>query len=316
MPEFGIVIHGGAGTITREKMTPELEKAYHAGLLESLVAGYNILNSGGSSLDAVYRAVYVMEENPLFNAGKGAVFTNSGIHEQDAAIMDGKTLKVGAVAGVRHIKNPINLARLVMEKTPHVLLARDGAEEFARLQGMEMMPDEYFDTEARRRQLLEVQAKERDLQTTPQASGLFGAEGKSGTVGAVALDKAGNLAAATSTGGMSNSRYGRIGDSPIIGAGTYANNRTCAISATGHGEYFIRAVSAYDLSAMMEYRGLSLQQAAEVAIHTKLAALGGTGGLIGIDPSGSITLQLNTPGMYRGYYLPDGKPFTAIYRDE
>jgi L-asparaginase / beta-aspartyl-peptidase len=315
MPKFGIVIHGGAGIIAKDKMTPELERGYQEGLVESLTAGYEILAAGGASLDAVHKAVKVMEDLPLFNAGMGAVFTYEGINRQDAAIMDGQTLMAGAVAGVRHIKNPIDLARLVMEKSPHVLLAGDGAEEFARSQGMEMMPDEYFFTERRWQQLQEAKAKAAELDakrvlerdTDPKENG--------GTVGAVALDRAGNLAAATSTGGMSNCRYGRIGDSPIIGIGTYANNRTCAISATGHGEYFIRAVTAYDISAIMEYRGTGLHEAAEAAIYTKLTALGGTGGLIAIDRSGMISLPFNTSGMYRGYYLEGGKPETGIYKE-
>ena len=315
MPEFGIVIHGGAGTILKDKMTPELEKAYQEGLIESLTAGYQVLAAGGAGLDAVQKAVNVMEDSPLFNAGKGAVFTHEGTNEQDAAIMDGQTLKAGAVAGVGHIKNPIDLARLVMEQLPHVLLAREGAEEFARSQGMEMMPAEYFFTERRWQQLQEAKAKERSRVAEESPERTPDREGHSGTVGAVALDQEGNLAAATSTGGMSNCRYGRIGDSPIIGAGTYANNRTCAISTTGHGEFFMRAVTAYDISAMIEYSGLSLLEAAEVAIFTKLAALGGTGGLIAIDRNGSIALPFNTPGMYRGHYLASGRPETGIYKE-
>ncbi len=301
--KFGIVIHGGAGAISKDKMTPELEQQFRDGLVTSLVGGYDILNSGGSSLDAVQTAVNLMEDNPLFNAGKGAVFTSEGRNELDAAIMDGRTLKAGAVAGVRHIKNPITLARLIMDRLPHVLLAGEGAEEFARSQGMEMMPEEYFFTERRWKMLEETRAKE-----TASSRGM-------GTVGAVALDQDGNLAAATSTGGMTNSRYGRIGDSPIIGAGTYANNLTCAISTTGQGEFFMRGVTAYDISAMMEYRGLSLKDASELAIFTKLASLGGSGGLVAIDASGSIALPFNSLGMYRGFYLADGALETAIYRE-
>lgn len=315
MPDFGIVIHGGAGAILKEKMTPELEKGYRQGLVDSLTAGYRVLETGGNSLDAVETAVRVMEDNPLFNAGRGAVFTNRGRNEMDAAIMDGGTLKAGAVAGVHNIKNPISLARMVMERTAHVLLAGEGAEEFARGQGVETAADEYFFTERRWRQLQEAMAEENERRRGELSEGGSEHEGKCGTVGAVALDRAGNLAAATSTGGMSNSRYGRIGDSPIIGAGTYANNRTCAVSTTGHGEFFMRGVTAYDVSALMEYRGFDLPQAAETAIHGRLASLGGDGGLVAIDVRGDIALPFNTPGMYRGYYLPGAEPWTAIYRD-
>jgi beta-aspartyl-peptidase (threonine type) len=316
MPDFGIVIHGGAGAIARSKMTPELEKGYIEGLTDSLMAGFEILDSGGSSLDAVQKAVNIMEDNPLFNAGRGAVFTHAERNEMDAAIMDGKTLRAGAVAGVRRVKNPISLARLVMEKLPHVLLARDGAEEFARAQGMELMPDEYFFTEMRWKQLQDVKAREMGQGKTELSEGNPDENKKFGTVGAVALDKSGNLAAATSTGGMSNSRYGRVGDSPIIGAGTYANNKTCAVSTTGHGEFFMRLLTAYDVSALMEYRRLSLSEAAELAIHDRLLGLGGTGGLVAIDQKGNIALPFNTPGMYRGYYLSGGNPYTAIYKEQ
>lgn len=315
MPDFGIVIHGGAGAIARYKMTPELEKAYTKGLIESLTVGHEILKAGGSGLDAVQRAVNVMEDNLLFNAGKGAVFNHVGKNEMDAAIMDGQTLKAGAVAGVRHIKNPVDLARLVMEKLPHILLARDGAEEFAKAQGMELMPDDYFFTELRWKQLQELLAREKGRNEAGPIDDNPDKDKRLGTVGAVALDQSGNLAAATSTGGMSNSRYGRVGDSPIIGAGTYANNHTCAVSTTGHGEFFMRCLTAYDVSAMMEYRGLSLSQATETAIFNRLTQLGGTGGLIAIDQKGNIALPFNTPGMYRGYYLPDGIPQTAIYKE-
>jgi L-asparaginase / beta-aspartyl-peptidase len=315
MPEFGIVIHGGAGAIARDKMTPELEIAYREGLSESLQVGYAILETGGSSLDAVHRALNVMEDSPLFNAGIGAVFTNAGFCSQDAAIMDGSTLKAGAVAGVRHIKNPITLARLVMEKLPHLLLAGEGAEEFARTQGMEMMPDSYFFTERRWQQLQEAIQKEKGHIVTELSEGNREDDGRHGTIGAVALDRHGNLAAATSTGGMSNCRFGRIGDSPIIGAGTYANNLTCAISTTGVGEYFIRAVTAHDLSAMMEYKGMSLTQAADEVIFSRLTNLGGTGGLIAIDRTGAFTMPFNTPGMYRGHLLEGGTLMTAIYKE-
>ena len=315
MVDFGIVIHGGAGAILREKMTPELEAVFRQGLTDSLAAGYEIVRAGGAALDAVEKAVNVMEDNPLFNAGRGAVFTNAGRNEMDAAMMDGLTMRAGAIAGVRHIRNPVSLARLVMEKTAHVLLAGEGAEEFARTQGIEMAPDEYFFTERRRQQLQEAIAKENEMGGGELSKGNPEKGGKFGTVGAVALDRSGNLAAATSTGGMSNSRFGRIGDSPIIGAGTYANNRTCAVSTTGHGEFFMRAVTAYDVSAMMEYRNLDLHQAAETAIHGRLTKLGGDGGLIAIDGQGNIALPFNTPGMYRGYYLSGGQLRVAIYRE-
>ena len=310
MPEFGIVIQGGAGIILKDRMTPELEAEFHAGLRDSLEAGYNILQKGGSSLDAVHRAVNVMEENPIFNAGRGAVFTHSGGHEMDAGIMDGRTLQAGAVAGVRHIKFPVTLARLVMEKSSHLLLAGEGAEEFARAQGVELAPDDYFHTERRWKQLLEAKEKEsKDGSPIPVKPRSLG------TVGAVALDRSGNLAAATSTGGMSNSRYGRIGDSPIIGAGTYANNLTCAVSTTGHGEFFMRAITAFDLSALMEYRSMGLDEAADIVIHTKLTGLGGTGGLVAIDRKGNVAMPFNTPGMYRGLHLDGGDLQTAIYKN-
>ncbi len=315
MPSFGIVIHGGAGAIAKSAMTPELEKRYHDGLREALTAGYKILESGGTALDAVQKAVNVMEDSPLFNAGRGAVFTNAGRNEMDAAIMEGATLKAGAVAGVRNIKNPIDLARLVMEKTPHLLLARDGAEEFARLNGLEMMPDEYFFTENRWQQLQKAIELEKKRNERSRSGSESDSEQKFGTVGAVALDQSGNLAAATSTGGMTNSRHGRIGDSPLIGAGTYADNQTCAVSATGHGEFIIRAVVAYDLSALMRYRGLTLVEAAEKVIFGRFQELGGTGGLVAIDRRGNIALPFNTPGMYRGHYLQGKQIETSIYKE-
>lgn len=315
MTDFGIVIHGGAGAIARDKMTTDLENAFRAGLVESLKAGYEMLESDGTSLDAVEKAVMVMEDNPLFNAGRGAVYTHSERHEMDAAIMDGHSLLAGAVAGVHQIKNPVSLARLVMKQLPHVLLARDGAEEFARTLGVEMMPVEYFHTERRWHQLQEAKARDAQRGGDITLSEDSGGGNTLGTVGAVALDRAGNLAVATSTGGMSNSRFGRVGDSPIIGAGTYANNRTCAVSTTGHGEFFMRCLTAYDVSVSMEYCGLSLADASERAIFGRLAEMGGTGGLIAIDLHGNIALPFNTSGMYRGYYLQGGQLETAIYRD-
>jgi beta-aspartyl-peptidase (threonine type) len=313
MAEFGIVIHGGAGTILKNKMTPDLEKEFEQGLKDSLQSGYDVLAGGGTSLDAVQKAVLTMEDNPLFNAGKGSVFTHDGKNEMDAAIMDGQSLLAGAVAGVRHVKNPIALARLVMEKTPHLLLARDGAEEFAKANGVTFMPDEYFFTERRWQQLRESKLVESLRQAKKAEADIQDSEQKHGTVGAVALDKSGNLAAVTSTGGMSNCRFGRIGDSPLIGIGTYANNQTCAVSTTGHGEFLMRAVTAYDVSALMEYRGQNLAEAAKCAIFDRLTSLGGTGGLVAIDRQGNIALPFNTPGMYRGFYLPGGPPQTAIY---
>lgn len=313
-PIYGFAIHGGAGTILKSNLTPELEAAYKARLTEALVAGQTILKNNGSSLDAVEAAIKILEDSPLFNAGKGAVFTNSGKNELDAAIMDGKTLKAGAVAGVRHIKNPINLARLVMEKSPHVLLTGSGAELFAQQQGIKLVSESYFFTEKRWQDLLRT--KESEKHKTPVSENFYsvGDEKKYGTVGAVALDQAGNLAAGTSTGGMTNKKFGRIGDSPIIGAGTYANNHTCAVSATGHGEYFIRSVVAHDISALMEYKGLSVKEAADLVILKKLTELGGTGGVIAIDKNGTIAMPFNTEGMYRGYITSDGKVVVEIFK--
>jgi beta-aspartyl-peptidase (threonine type) len=311
-PPFAIAIHGGAGTILAEKMTVELETAYHAALKLSLQTGHDILEAGGSALDAVQKAVNVMEDSPLFNAGKGAVFSHDGINEQDACIMDGATLATGAVAAVRRIRNPIDLARLVMEQTSHVLLAAEGAEEFARLQGMELVNADYFFTERRWQQLQAALRKEKASDT--DFSMLDHSDDKVGTVGAVALDRQGNLAAATSTGGMTNKRYMRIGDTPVVGAGTYASNATCAVSATGQGEHIIRMVAAYDVAALMEYRGMTLEEAANHVIHEKLKAVGGDAGLIAIDRTGTIVMPFNTPGMYRGHHMPGQEPVTAVFR--
>ena len=316
---FGIVIHGGAGTILKENLTPELEIEYQEKLTESIQAGYDILKDGGTSLNAVQKAVNVMEDSALFNAGKGAVFTNEGTNEQDATIMCGATLNTGGVAGVQHVKNPIDLARAVMDKSEHVLFGSEGAEQFARLHNIELVDDKYFYTEKRWQQLEKAREKEQkdssDFSMLDHSDHID--EGKHGTVGAVALDKDGNLAAATSSGGMTNKKFGRIGDSAIPGVGTYANNKTCAVSTTGHGEYFMRCVTAYDVSAMMEYQKLSLKDATERAIHTKLTELGGTGGLIAIDSKGNIALPFNTPGMYRGYLLDEqDKPFVKIFKED
>lgn len=309
--EFGIVIHGGAGTILKENMTAELEKAYQDKLTEALQAGYDVLKDGGSSQDAVVAAIMIMEDSPLFNAGKGAVYTNAGRNELDASFMDGKTLNAGAVGGVTVIKNPILAARAVMEKSEHVMLTGEGANEFSKLQGLETVDNSYFGTERRLKSL--EKAKMKDSKATGYL--LEYNDYKYGTVGAAALDKDGNLTAGTSTGGMTNKKYGRIGDSPIIGAGTYANNNTCAISCTGHGEYFIRYAVAYDVSAMMEYKGLSLADAGNAVINKKLVDAGGTGGLISIDKNGNVAMPFNTAGMYRGYVLDNGEIKTFIYKD-
>lgn len=310
--QFGLVIHGGAGTIERSKLTPEKEQLYRAALHASLKAGFEILQGGGSSLDAVEAAVRVMEDDPHFNAGKGAVFTRAGTNELDASIMEGKTLKAGAVMSLQHIKNPVSLARLVMEKSSAVMLDCAGAEAFAKENGVEFVDQKYFFTQERWDALQKVKAAA-GAGGSPGKKFLISDEDKHGTVGAVGLDQSGNLAAATSTGGMTNKRPGRVGDSPVIGAGNYANNATCAISATGDGEYFIRASVAHDISALMEYRGLSLQEAAQTVLD-KVAKLGGTGGLIGIDTKGGITLPFNTSGMYRGHVDAAGKFVVEVFR--
>lgn len=307
---IAFVIHGGAGTIDRDQMAPEKEKEYRAGLEQALKKGYEILLRGGSSLDAVETAVRFLEDDPNFNAGKGAVFTSAGENELDASIMDGKTLKAGAVGGVKRIKNPISLARLVMEKSPHVMLDCSGAEDFAKEQGIELVDPKYFFT---RRRWDELQREKATKQGGSAGTPHFVSDDSHGTVGAVALDQNGNLAAATSTGGTTNKRPGRIGDSPIIGAGTYANNATCAVSGTGDGEYFIRAVVGHEVSALMQYRGLSVTEAADAAIK-KVGELGGTGGLIAIDHEGHVAMPFNTSGMYRGRVDPDGKFIIEIYR--
>jgi beta-aspartyl-peptidase (threonine type) len=287
-------------------MTPAFEQDLRAGLQRALDAGHGVLQNAGSSVDAVAAAVRVLEDDPLFNAGRGAVFTSAGTHEMDAAIMDGKTLAAGAVGCVQGIRNPIDLARAVMEKTPHVMLAGKGAEDFARELGLEFADAKYFRTEQRWLALERV----RRAQASSRA---LSEQDRHGTVGAVALDQAGKLAAATSTGGSTNKRPGRIGDTPIVGAGTYANNKTCAVSATGDGEFFMRTVAGHDLSALMEYRGMNLAEAAQ-AVLEKVAALGGTGGLIALDREGNIALPFNTTGMYRGSVNANGEVFLAIYK--
>lgn len=309
--QYVLVIHGGAGTITKASMTPEKEKAYKAALELALKTGYEVLKNGGTSLDAVEKTVHILEDSPLFNAGKGAVFSAAGKNEMDAAIMEGSTMKAGAVTGVRHIKNPISLARAVMEKSEHVMLVGDGAEEFAKKQGFTMIPEKYFFTPERWKSL--QKAKELEKQGTKPEK--LPADKKHGTVGAVALDSKGNLAAATSTGGMTNKRWGRVGDAPIIGAGTFADNATCAISCTGHGEYFIRTVVAHEVHALMKYKGLSVQQAADEVVLKTLVKIGGEGGLIAIDAKGNMAMPFNSEGMYRGAITKDGQITVEIYKN-
>ncbi|HKT74382.1 MAG TPA: isoaspartyl peptidase/L-asparaginase [Steroidobacteraceae bacterium] len=298
-----IVIHGGAGAIPRHALSPQHEQSYRAGLGTALDAGYGVLEGGGTSLDAVSTAVRALEDDPLFNAGRGAALTRDGAAELDAAIMDGRRQRAGAVASVRHIKNPVDLARRVMEHSRHVLLVGSGAEEFALEQGMELVPNTYFRTAQRQQQLESEQGGHRVSDLIPALPG---------TVGAVALDSTGNLAAATSTGGMTNKRAGRVGDSPIIGAGTYAKNGVCAVSATGHGEYFIRAVAAYHIVASVQYRGLSVEAAAREMLHDILRDLGGAGGIIAVDANGQIVMDFTTEGMFRGARHSHGQREVAI----
>ena len=350
-PKWGLVIHGGAGVISRENLTPEREAAMRAALTQALQAGHAVLAKGGRSMDAVTAAIRVMEDSPYFNAGKGAVFNHDGVNELDAAVMDGKTRMAGAVAGVHHIQNPIDLARLVMEKSPHVMMVGDGAEAFAQSQGMPLVDAKYFYTEERwqglQRALEQEKAKEAPpapappvtpaqppasaqppapqpsqpatpaqpqpgSSLTPGVDPITG-DHKFGTVGAVALDMEGNLAAGTSTGGMTNKRFGRVGDSPIIGAGTYADER-CAVSATGHGEFFIRYTVARDICARVEYQDLPLPEAANYVINDVLVKAGGEGGVIAMDRQGHVATPFNSSGMYRGYIGEDGTPTVAIFQ--
>ncbi len=297
--EWAIVIHGGAGALTSDKIPHDLDMQYREALAQALDTGKKILSAGGTSLAAVERSIRVLEDNPLFNAGKGAVFTHDGKNELDAAIMDGSNLAAGAVAGVTDIRNPITAARYVMTNSPHVMLAGAGASQFAREQGLDIVPPSYFYTQRRFDELQEILKKE-----------------KNGTVGCCALDRNGNLAAGTSTGGMADKRYNRIGDSPIIGAGTYANNSTCAVSATGHGEYFIRWTVAHDISALMEYKGLSLKEASELVVNDKLVKAGGSGGVICVDRAGNISMPFNSQGMLRAFAVSDGEQGIFIYKDE
>jgi len=304
---YTIAVHGGAGTILKSSMTPEKETAYTHGLKSALLGGEKILASGGSALDAVCESVKILEDNPLFNAGKGSVFTHTGTHEMDASVMDGSTLAAGAIAGVSGVKNPVLLARLVMEKTEHVLLSGKGAEELAHLHKIEFRNNDYFFDEFRQQQWLSVKNTEGTMLDHTS-------DKKFGTVGAVALDKHGNIAAATSTGGMTNKMYNRIGDTPIIGAGTYASNETCAVSCTGHGEFFIRSVVAYDVACLMAYRGLSLEEACREVVNNKLVKTGGEGGLIAVDCKGNISLVFNSEGMYRGMLREGELPQIDIYK--
>ncbi len=302
-----LVVHGGAGTISRAQLTPELRAKYEADLDASLDAGYALLEAGGTAMDAVMAAIVVLEDSPLFNAGRGAVFTHAGHHELDASVMDGATSNAGAVGGVRYVKNPILLARRVMDASPHVMLSGQGAQEFAIEQGLELKAPAYFHTPRRRQQLKDAQARQ---------AAVLDLQYRAGTVGAVALDKVGNLAAGTSTGGMTNKRYGRIGDSPIIGAGTWASNDGCAVSATGHGEYFIRAAVAHDICARVEYGGMSLAEAADHVVMKKLVSMGGDGGVIAVDRQGNVAMPFNSNGMYRGAVRADGSRIVAIHRGD
>lgn len=305
---IAIVIHGGAGTILKKNMTPEMEAEYQAKLTEAAKAGYAVLQRGGTSLEAVETAIHILENSPLFNAGKGAVFTHEGKNEMDAAIMEGKNLNAGAVAGVTTVKNPISLAIKVMNNSPHVMLSGKGAEQFAQEQGLEIVDPSYFYTESRMKAL--ERAKEREKE-----EGFWqNTDYKFGTVGCVAVDKYGDIVAGTSTGGMTNKRWNRIGDAPIIGAGTYANNLSCGVSGTGWGEYFIRATVAHDIAALVDYKGLSVQEAAHEVIFNKMAKLGGDGGVIVLDKAGNIAMEFNTSGMYRASIDKSGKLSVAIYK--
>ena len=340
-PKTMLVIHGGAGTITRKSMTPEMEQQYRAGLQEALRKGNSVLIAGGSAIDAVEATIRVLEDNPLFNAGKGAVFTHEGKNELDASIMDGKTKRAGAVAGVTTIRNPISAARAVMEKSPHVMMVGRGAELFATKMGLEIVDPSYFWTERRWKGLQQELMKQQQSETpatqpaaqpaapskrgalAPAADARAVAETapltepkKFGTVGAVALDQNGNIAAGTSTGGMTDKQYGRVGDAPIIGAGNYADNEACAVSATGHGEFFIRWTVAYDIAALIKYRNLTVRQAADEVINKKLKPVGGEGGVIVLDTKGNFATTFNSEGMYRGWIGSDGVVHTAIYGDE
>ncbi len=315
MQKYTLVIHGGAGTILKQDMTDDLEASYKAGLKEALDAGYAVIENGGSATEAVKVAVVTLEDNVLFNAGKGSVFTNTGGHEMDAAIMDGGTLEAGAVAGIQNVRNPIAVANEVMTNSEHVLLSGAGAKAFAEKNGLALERDDYFFSQFRHDQWTAI--KDTDgfqLDHQKQNANAFMHDKKFGTVGAVACDQHGNVAAATSTGGMTNKMFGRVGDSPMIGAGTYANNRTCAISCTGHGEIFIKAVTAYDISALMEYKQLSLEDACREVVLNKLVKMEGEGGVIGVDAQGNASMVFNSEGMYRAMKSSDGTEQIAIYK--
>src|SRR5215475_5078612 len=315
MSKYTLVIHGGAGTILKEDMTPELEQAYFNGLQQAMDAGFAVLEQGGSAINAIKATIVILEDNMLFNAGRGSVFTKKGVQEMDAAIMDGSTLEAGAVTGVRNVRNPIELATEVMQNSNHVFLSGKGASDFAIKQGIKLEPDEYFFSQFRYDQWKAIRDSDTySLDHTHQRLEELMRDKKFGTVGAVACDDKGNIAAATSTGGMTNKKYGRIGDSPIIGIGTYANNNTCAISCTGHGEPFIRSVAAYDVSCLMEYKGYSLQEAMNIVVNDKLTKLKGEGGMIGVDARGNHAMILNSAGMYRGFRNSDGDGEVAIYK--
>lgn len=314
MENFTLAIHGGAGTILKEDMTFELEQAYLEGLKQALHAGFAVLHEGGTSVNAVKAALIVLEDNILFNAGRGSVFTKKGLHEMDAAIMDGSDLSAGAVAGVRNVRNPIELAAEIMRNSNHVFLSGKGANDFAIKQGIKLEPDEYFFSQFRYDQWKAIRDSDTyQLDHSHQKMEQLMKNKKFGTVGAVACDVHGNVAAATSTGGMTNKKYGRIGDSPMIGCGTYANNKTCAVSCTGHGELFIRAVAAYDVSCLMEYKGMSLHDAIHEVVHKKLVKMQGEGGIIGVDAQGNFAMLFNSAGMYRAAKNNKGYEEIAIY---
>ena len=309
---FSIVIHGGAGTILKQNMTKEMESNYKQKLKEAIEIGYNILEKGGSSQDAVEQTIHVMENSPLFNAGKGAVLNFNGDVELDASFMNGLTLDAGAVSGASKIKNPISAAIAVMKNSPHVMLSGEGADDFALSQKLELKPNSYFITERRLNSLRKVKLNDASV---IHKENKYLLNQKYGTVGCVALDKNGNISSGTSTGGMTNKKWNRIGDAPIIGAGTYANNKTCGVSATGWGEFFIRSVVAHDISALMEYKGLSVQEAASIVIHNKMAKLGGNGGVIALDNQGNVAMEMNTEGMYRAYMNSKGHSIIKIYAE-
>ena len=317
--DFAIIIHGGAGTILKKNMTDEKEAAYKAKLEEAIKVGHTILKNGGTSQEAVIKTIQVMEESPLFNAGKGAVFTNAGTNELDASFMDGKTLNAGAVAGVKDVKSPIELAVKVMTDSEHVMLSGEGASTFAKEKGLEIVDPSYFYTERRFQSLQRIKDREKtQLDQDDKTAAFYDSDiknAKFGTVGCVALDKNGNIAAGTSTGGMTNKRWGRIGDAPIIGSGTYANNNTCGVSSTGWGEYFIRSQVAYDISAQMEYQQKSLKEATTDVIQNKLIKLGGTGGVVALDKNGNMSFEFNTAGMYRASMNDKGDLVIKIYND-